>query len=177
MKKNRIVKALFSTIAMPNIDELDLSGLKDVILSEKPDFFPPAIGWWFVFAFLFFILVFIFCYVKKKYFPSPYAYAMNELKHLKEQNLLPVKVGVNISKLLKRVAIFKFGREEVSVLTDNDWSLFLLEKGRHIFSKEETDFIAKSAWMPPKKDIAIDLRCLYTHTKEWIKYILKKDQK
>lgn len=177
MKKNDILKSLFSLTVLPNAEKLDLSGMKDVILLDKPPFFPPAIGWWIVFGLLILGLLVFFWYVKKRYFPSPYAYAIYELNNLKKQNLSPVEVGVSISKLLKRVAIFKYGRETVSPLADKEWSHFLLEKGNHIFSKEEANFIAKSAWMPPKKDIAIDFGCLYTHTKAWIQYTLKREQK
>lgn len=175
MKKNtcQYIISLFTAVAKPYPKDLDLSGLKDVILSEQPSLFPPAIGWWFVlcvFFITFFVTVF---YVKRRFFPSAYVYALNELKKIKKVALTKTEVGKEISKLLKRVSIYKFGREEVSLLTDDEWAKFLKENGRDVFSQEELDFIVKSTWMPPQKEIAISFESLYNHTQEWIKFVLK----
>lgn len=163
----------FSTVVMPDTKDMDLSGLKDVILSPTPPIFPLAIGWWFLVLF-FLILLIGFCfYVKYRYFPSPYIYTLRELDRIKDKKLSLVQTGVEISKLLKRVSIFKYGREGIANLSDKEWCLFLIEKGRGALSEKEADFIAQSSWMPPKKDIAFSLETLYTHTREWIKVVLK----
>ena len=152
---------------------MDLSGLKDVILMDKPSFFPPAPGWIMVFCLGLIFLLAVLYYIKKRYFPTPYEYALKELELIRKKNLTPVGVGIEISKLLKRVAIFRFGRENVADLSGKDWKQFLKEKGKKIFDSKEADFIAQSAWMPLQKEIAIPIESLYTHTKEWIKVVLK----
>jgi len=168
------ISALMGVVAMPQSKNIDLSGLKDVILGEKPSIFPLTIGWWIVLSIVFIGLFITFLYVKKRFFPSPYEYALDELKRIKKQTIMPVEVGKELSKLLKRVAIFKFGREEVSLLTDDEWAKFLRTNGKNFLTPDEADFIAQSTWMPPQKDIAISLENLYTHTKDWIKFVLKE---
>ena len=164
---------ILSMSVMPDFKDADLSGLKDVILGEKPSVFPLPIGWWCVVFFLCVITIGLIWYIKYRFFPSAKVYALRELNVLKKQNLSIVELGSELSKLLKRVAILKYGRENVAALTDKEWGDFLNEKGRDIFSKKEINFIQKAAWMPPQKEIAISTDSLYNHTKEWIKYILK----
>lgn len=173
-QKARITSVLFATAVMPYPKDLDLSGLKDVILGEKPSIFPLATGWWIILSVFLLLSVALIVYIKRRFFPSAYVYALQELKKIEKQPLRPVEVGKEISKLLKRVAIFKFGRENVSLLTDVEWAAFLKNNGKNILSNKEADFIAKSTWMPPQKDIAISIGNLYTHTKEWIKFVLKE---
>ena len=173
-KHYQSIVPLFVTVATPYPKNLDLSGLKDVILGEKPPIFPLTIGWWIVLFVVFLLLFVVFFCVKKRFFPTPCAYALQELKKIENASLTPVEAGKEISKLLKRVSIFKFGREEVALLTDDEWAFFLKNKGHLFFSDEEADFVAKSTWMPPQKDIAISLDSLYTHTREWIKVVMKE---
>ena len=158
---------------MPDLKDVDLSGMKDVILGEKPSIFPLSIGWWIVLILLCLGVFAFVWYIKWRFFPTPRVYALRELEDLKKQNLSMVEIGSELSKLLKRVAILKYGRENVASLTDTEWGTFLNEKGNNIFSKKELNFIQKVAWMPPQKEIAISKDSLYNHTKEWIKYILK----
>ena len=170
----RCTSFLMATAVMPYPKDLDLSGLKDVILGERPSIFPLASGWWIVMGAFLLLTVALLVYIKRRFFPSAYEYALQELKKIEKQLLTPVEVGKEISKLLKRVAIFKFGRENVSLLTDAEWASFLKRNGKNMLSSKEADFIAKSTWMPPQKDIAISIESLYTHTKEWIKFVLKE---
>ncbi len=173
-KKRRHQLAFFSALPVMNTKDVDLSGLKDVILPPTPPIFPLAIGWWVLLLILFFLLCGLAFYIKYRFFPSACVYALRELNSLKVKGLTTVKVGVEISTLLKRVAIFRFGREAVADLSDAEWGAFLKEKGKDIFSQKEIDFIVKSSWMPPKKDVAISLENLYSHTRMWIKSILKE---
>ena len=174
LQRARITSVLFATAVLPYPKDLDLSGLKDVILGERPSVFPLAIGWWIVLSVFLLLLVGAIIYVKRRFFPSACLYALQELKKIEKKSLTSVETGKEISKLLKRVAIFKFGRENVSLLTDVEWALFLKNSGQNIFSNKEADFIAKSTWMPPQKDVAISIGSLYTHTKDWIKFVLKE---
>lgn len=167
------IAPILGVVAAPEFKDMDLSGLKDVILSEKPSLFPLPVGWICLLILFFVLACCVLWYIKYRFFPSPYAYAIRELDSLKTKNLTLVETGAEISKLLKRVAILKFGREQVAELSDKEWGDFLMKKGKDIFSKKEINFIQKAAWMPPEKEIAISKDSLYNHTKEWIKFILK----
>lgn len=174
LKNCSSISSLMMAVATPHPKNIDLSGLKDVILGEKPSIFPLAIGWWIVLCVVLVGLFVTFLYVKKRFFPTPYEYALEELKRIKKHTVTPIEVGKELSKLLKRVAIFKFGREDVSLLTDDEWAAFLRENGKNFLTPDEANFIAQSTWMPPQKDIAISIENLYTHTKDWIKFALKE---
>ncbi|MBO7244140.1 MAG: DUF4381 domain-containing protein [Alphaproteobacteria bacterium] len=153
--------------------EPDLSGLKDVILGEKPSLFPLPIGWWCIIGSILVIILISAFIAKRKLFPSAYFYTQAEIKKLKKQNLTPVQTGKELSKILKRVAILKFGQEQVASLSHQDWKKFLQNKSHDPKQTKEIDFISKAAFLPPEKDVAISNKSLYTYAEKWVKTVLK----
>lgn len=152
---------------------VSLDGLKDVINIPKPSFFPPAIGWQIVFISSVILTIILF-FILYRYLKSPKRYALLLLKEIEEKDLDMRDLGVALSQLLKRVALFCFEKEKVASLSAQEWSLFLQNTAPDIFSRIETDFIAQSAWLPPKKDVAISKKTLYTHTRNWIFFVFKE---
>ena len=153
--------------------EPDLSGLKDVILGEKPPLFPLPIGWWIIIGLLIVAIITSVFIIKIKFFPSAYTYTLKEIAALKRKNLTPVQSAKEISKILKRVAILKFGQEQVAALSHQEWKNFLKEKSPNSKQTKEIDFISKAAFLPPEKDVAISNKSLYTYAEKWVKAVLK----
>ena len=129
------------------MDQVDLSGLKDIVSPIKPDWFPPAIGWWWLLM-AGIVLILGIVYVWVHVYFSPLKYALRELKRQQYQTKTPVCFAKEVSLLIKRVAILRFGSSKVASLTDEAWTRFL---SMHAFGKIDGDlikFIAFSAYLP-----------------------------
>lgn len=164
---------VLSSFNVAKAKEIDLSGLKDVILGEKPSLFPLPIGWWIVIGFIVILLIISLFLIKRKLFPSSYLYTKNEINALKRKNLTTVQIAKELSKILKRVAILKFGQEQVASLSHQEWKKFLKEKSHDKNQTKEIDFISKATFLPPEKEVAISNKSLYTYAEKWVKTVLK----
>ena len=156
--------------------QIDLSGLKDIIEPIKPDFFPPAIGWWIVMVggiicLLILIGLWVHCYFK------PLSYALRELKKDYHQGQNPVRFAKNVSKLLKRAAILKYGRERVAALSDEMWMRFLSGQSHGKIDVEIIKFISFSTYLPDNKIQKVSDKMIYDATIILLKNILKDKKK
>lgn len=127
--------------------QIDLSGLKDIVMPIKPDWFPPAIGWWWLALLAVITLLGIISIWLHMHF-SPLKYALRELKQKRHKTKSPIHFAKEVSLLTKRAAIFRFGAQKVAGLSDEAWARFL---SMHAFGKIEADlinFIAFSAYLP-----------------------------
>lgn len=138
----------------------DLSGLRDVILPTPPPLFPLALGWWLVLGFLYLGVVLAVLVWLIRYF-SPKNYALRELKNLFEDTPTTLAFGKEVSKLLKRVALLRYGSKTVAKLGSAQWAGFLCEKGEEILSPEEANFIAFSTYLPHNTSMHVDKDQLY----------------
>lgn len=164
---------IFNTSSQLLAKEIDLSGLKDVILGEKPSIFPLPTGWILVCLSIILIFILTVYLIKIKFFPSPYLYTKKEIDALKKQHLTPVQTAKELSKILKRVAILKFGPEQTASLSHQEWKNFLKEKSFNPNQTKEIDLISKATFLPPEKDVAITSKSLYTYAEKWVKTVLK----
>ncbi len=154
---------------------IDLSGLRDIHTLPEPSYFPPAIGWWMVMGGILFIgIIFILWY--KFYHLSGKRYALQLLRQIERRQLSTVGIGTQIGKLLKRVALACFPRNEVADLSGEKWAEFLYNHGGRSLTREQSKFIAESAYIPPQKTVAIDEKRLYTATRQWIKFVFNKER-
>ncbi len=152
---------------------IDLTPLKNIQLQTEPAFFPPAIGWWLILitVFIFIVGSVIWFYL---YYTSPKQYSLRLLKNLYEQSLTPIEFGIEISKLLKRVALFAFPKEDIASLSGKDWKLFLMTHAPGSLNAQQAEFISEVAYLPVQKAVAINQDTLYTAVKEWIYRVLTK---
>ena len=156
--------------------QIDLSGLRDIVEPIKPDFFPPAIGWWIVIVggiICFLILIGVWVH---HYF-SPLSYALRELKKDYRQGQKPVRFAKNVSKLLKRAAILKYGRERVAALSDETWMRFLSGQSHGKIEIDIINFIAFSTYLPDNQEQKVSDKMIYDATKILLKNILKDKKK
>ncbi|MBR5129647.1 MAG: DUF4381 domain-containing protein [Alphaproteobacteria bacterium] len=159
-----------------NGEQIDLSGLKDIVVPVKPDFFPLAIGWWIVIiAVIILILVLIGFWVH--YYFSPLSYALRELKkdyhHIKKKGCF----AKSVSKLLKRASILKYGREKVASLSDEMWMRFLSQQSHGKIKLDVIKFIAFSSYLPDNQTQVVSDKKIYDAAKILVKNILKDKKK
>lgn len=153
---------------------IDLSPLKDAIAYSKPDFFPLAIGWWIVLFSLIVFTILLFFIVKYYLQSNPKVHAFKILNRIYSKNLTPAQMGVEISKLLKRIAIYKFGRESTASLSDTEWRIFIDNMAPSVFPNKILLFITSASWAPPQNKVAISKEDLYNSTKKWINSVFKE---
>ncbi len=152
---------------------IDLSGLKGLHFPLEPDLFPLAVGWWVVLLILLGLIV-AFISIGFHLWLNPKNQALRELRQLYRQNAdRPVVFAKELSKLLKRVAILKFGREKTADLAGEYWAAFLREKGRGSLNEMQADWIAGASYRPPSASGSISTAELVRSAKKWIKLTLK----
>lgn len=154
-------------------NSIDLSGLKGLHLPLEPDFFPLAIGWWVALLLLLIILIGAIS-IGFYFWFDPMRQAFRELKLIyqahPDHNIAFAK---EVSKLLKRVAILKFGRETVAQLSGPQWATFLKEHGGQSLSFNQANLIAYSTYLPPSAAEPIPVTELNAAAQKWIQYVFK----
>lgn len=151
--------------------QIDLSGLKDIIIPTKPDIFPPAIGWWIV-GLAGIILVLLGTWLFIHYYFAPLPYALRELKkHRSAQS--SVILAKEVSKLLKRAAILKFGATKIATLSDETWIRFLSAHAHAKIAPDIIKMIAYSSYLPDNKKSDISAHKIYIAARYLLKNILK----
>lgn len=154
-------------------NNIDLSGLKGLHLPLEPDFFPLAIGWWIV---LLLVLVFLIAFIGVgfHFWFNPMRQALRELKVIYQAHpKRNIAFAKEVSKLLKRVSILKFGRETVAQLSGPQWANFLKEHGGQSLSFNQANLIAYSTYLPPSVVEPISVKELNVATQKWIQYVFK----
>ncbi len=110
-----------------------LQGLRDIHLPAPVSFWPPAPGWW-ILALLIVIMLFTAVWLWRRHRRRAYRrMALKELHQL-QQALQAGKTETSIiaelSILLRRTAISRYGRQQVAGLQGKDWLVFLDRTGR-----------------------------------------------
>lgn len=140
---------------------IDLSLLKDVKMPFEPSLFPLATGWWIVFIVFALVCLLGSILAMRSYF-SAKSYALRHLNAIKEAGLSDTEFAREASKLLKRVALLKFGSAAVAKLSDKKWGQFLLKHtdGTDL-TEQQANFIAFSAYLPEDTQEKITATELY----------------
>ena len=150
----------------PDIDPL--AELRDVILPPDPSFWPPAIGWWMA-AILFVVLIATAFYGARYLFArharTSVVQRVSSLKNLDSKSAV-----VELSILLKKIAVTKFPRAQVAGLTGRKWLEFLDQSG-------DTDQFTKGpgkilATAPYSKQIAEDLNPVFDLCEDWVRKVM-----
>ena len=150
------------------MNQIDLSGLKDIRLPVEPSFWPLAKGWHILFILIVILSILIFIFWKI-YQNKPLPYALRELKKIKNEN--SNQSLKELSQLLKRVAMAKFGRDAIAPLHEDEWQEFILSVAPDVFTVKQAEQLAYTVYNPNKK--IADKKILISAEK-WIKKVLKK---
>ena len=155
------------------MEEVDLSGLRDIHLPIEPPWWPPALGWWLVAGGVLLICLVIFaCYLY--WVTRPKQYAARELKQIYKSTQNPVILARQISLLLKRVALLNYPRSHVATLTEEKWVDFLVEKTGQTFSDGQLTLIASSTYMPDESLTPVGRVGLYQSAVKAIQLLFKE---
>ena len=107
-----------------------LGKLKDIHLPPAPSWWPPALGWWILLAIIVMTIALGVWFYRQRLarIQSPQHLALKELEDLEQQyrnNKDTKKLVINLSALIRRVAISLHPRKEVASLTDEQWLTWL----------------------------------------------------
>ncbi|MBP5344399.1 MAG: DUF4381 domain-containing protein [Alphaproteobacteria bacterium] len=151
-------------------NQIDLTPLKGLHVMDQPSWWPLAYGWWIVFVGVVFAVI-LFFMLRKWWRARPVVYAMHELQKIQKISK-DIEYLRALSNLMKRVAILRFGREEIAPLTEDKWQHFLLQVVPHTFSESEAKSIALSPYVDKVKT-PIKREKLRAQTAKWIQAVLK----
>lgn len=150
-----------------------LAGLRDIHMpAQMPPLWPPAIGWWLLPLVLVacVLLVRLFISMRRK---SLRKNALAELQtlHNRINRLTEPELAEQISGLLKRVAISRYGRAEVAKLYGPDWIAYLQNKSNTPISQDITGFLTNAPYRKASDSVhpAFANRLVETAT-QWIRH-------
>ena len=149
---------------------IDLSGLKDIHLPAIPSVWPlPTVFWIVLFAFFFGGYAF---YRLWKYIHRITAkkYANREVESVTIRfSGNNYKIASEICLLLRRIALMKFKREDVSLLSGKAWRQFLEKTTKKpVFTGQAGDIVENIMFIPSDQFRYQDIASLVDAAKEWI---------
>jgi len=151
-------------------DQNPLANLKDIHLPGVPEFWPPAFGWWLLFALT--LLCLAWFLIRLSRFLKIHKKRKQLLQHLEkinhehsiEENHLFLS---SASILLRRIAIMNYPRDLVADLVGEQWTEFLDQSGNtDQFSKGAGAIIANG---PYEENIKFNRDELILIIQKWIK--------
>ena len=114
-------------------DPTSLDSLHDIVAPAPVPFWPPAPGWWWVFAFLVAGAViglgFVFVWWQRNRYRREALSEWRRCDALLISGARRAEAIASLATLMKRVALSKFPREQVASLTGGSWLEFLRYSG------------------------------------------------
>lgn len=99
-----------------------LAALRPLHSPPPIDWWPPAPGWWLLGALLLLLLGYLWWRGRR---PHPRRVALAELRALEQQALDDTQLSIHLNRLLRRVALSCFPRDQVASLSGEAWLRFL----------------------------------------------------
>lgn len=140
--------------------------LRDIHAPPAPELWPPAPGWWLLFALALALLLLFGRWLYKRYrYQRRRGRILDELEQLKGREAGP-DLAAEVSALLKRVALARFPRAQVASLTGLDWLAFLDRNGgAGRFTGGPGRVLAEGPYAPAP---SFDTEALLTLARDWI---------
>ncbi len=149
-----------------------LEQLRDLHVPDPVSFWPPAIGWWIVALLVLALGLLSIWALQHRRKMAPRRLALAELSALKTkfentQNVSELMAG--LSTLLRRYALFCFGRQKVAGLTGVAWLEFLDEHGN---TQQFSSDIGRRAFTAVAYGAqkSVDAENMITLAERWIKH-------
>ena len=147
-----------------------LAQLRDIHTPAMIETWPPAPGWWLLAALAVALMLYGLYWLIQRWRANRYRReAISELTALKrdwdahQDDLAYLEA---LQRLLKRVALTRFPREDVASLTGEAWVQFLdRSTGSHHFSMGNSEALIDGAY---REDISIDIVSLEKTARTWI---------
>lgn len=149
---------------------IDLSGLKDIHLPPMPPAWPPSARFWIVLGSLAVLVFLVRWIIIRSRIVTARKYANREVESItKRFNKNGYKIASELSLLMRRIALMKFPREEVSPLSGKEWRRFLEKTSKKpVFEGRAGDIIENIMYIPPERFGKQDVAPLVAAAKEWI---------
>lgn len=149
---------------------IDLSGLKDIHLPALPPLWPlPAVFWIVLTALICCIFLARWAWIKKHELTAR-KYANREVESITNRfRGNSYKTATELSLLMRRIALMKYTRGDVSALTGKTWRQFLEKTTKKpVFKGEAGDIVETVMFIPPDQFKYKDIAPLVAAAKEWI---------
>jgi len=141
-------------------------GINDITMAE---FWPPAIGWWILLA-LVILLPLVIYVIQQIRIRSAKFYALQQMEKLQEDSgTNAAKFAEETSKLLKRIAILRFGKEKIATLSGKEWVSFLIKTGDLQLSDKLISLFAYSPYAKIEKSDRNSILSLKEAAEIWIR--------
>lgn len=146
-------------------DELPLRG------PDMPDplgWWPPAPGWWLLLVAMVLVAVLLKLWLGRPRRGNYWSEAQKQLHSIEQMTGSPLLQLQQLSSLLRRMAMLRFGREQSASLTGDAW-LQLLDSAwpRNDFSRGAGVLLEDA---PYRKNPEGDISELFTIVREWLQY-------
>ena len=141
----------------------------DVILPASPGWWPPAVGWWALGVFILLLMIGIFYALRRINF----SLSKDSVTHRVTEigTLHPQEAVVELSLLMRQVAVSKFPRTQAAGLTGEEWLKFLDETGNTDQFTSGPGSILSSA--PYSGNYPDDIAPLIAVCREWVKRVMR----
>lgn len=144
----------------------DLSQLHDIHLPTSVSWWPLAVGWWLLLGLLVMLALLGYLFYRRRRQQRWRREALVMLQQLQQQPLTPKELVVELSQLLRRVAITRFPREEVAALTGERWLAFLDQQMKIPGFQQQGRALITA---PYSATVEVDLGGLYALCERWIR--------
>jgi hypothetical protein len=151
---------------MPPIQDLPI---RDIHLPQEISWFPPAMGWWLLIIFVPILSYFLIALIQKLLQKTAIKEAKNLLKQLQtNENLTPLEKVIELSSLLRRVAISLNSKANLGGLTGRAWLDYLDSSLKDAPFKNGVGRCLADA--PYQKELPpdVDLAALFDLAKTWL---------
>jgi len=119
-----------------NLSDNPLDNLHDIHFPEAVSYWPPAPGWWLLIILSVILVIVGYWLYRRVVHPNIRKQALAELAKLNQQledNQYPNQFFIDVSILIRRIAITVFGRKQVAGLAGESWLKFLDETSKSTF--------------------------------------------
>lgn len=152
--------------------QVDLSVLKDVhepMGINDVSFWPPALGWWILLT-VAVAIPFVIYFVNQFRIRSAKIYALRQMEMLEaDSGTDAAKFAQETSKLLKRIAILRFGKDKIASLSGKEWVSFLIKTGDLKLSGKLISLFAYSPYAKIEKSDKNSILSLKEAAETWIR--------
>ena len=147
---------------------LDSVDLHDIHAAARPDFWPPAPGWWLLATLIAALLALAgWQFIKIWHQRRLQSHILEELDALQGHN--PAEIATGVSTLLRRVALMRYERNQVASLSGSAWLAFLDSTGGSGAFSDGVGHVLATAPYAAHDTTSANGDALLTLARHWIK--------
>ncbi len=149
----------------------NLDGLRDIHFPDvTASWFPPALGWWLLLAFIFIIWSGVRLWNVLRIKSLKYI-SLRELTRIEKS--LSTNSAIELSIILKRICLIKFKDENIRDIYGKEWGEFINKKGKtFIKNKQIAEDIALAPYQNDKHFNDDKILSMIDFCKEWVRKVI-----